>query len=147
VIWALVVVVALVPFVLIEGPGSRWLGDLGVLDRDERFTELYFPDRRALPTTTVAGAPLAFEIAVRNVEGATTSYRWRATVSTGGRDVGLADGRVRLDDGEVRRIPVVGPTPEPPGLAVVRISLVTREESIDFPVEIVAVEGVAPTPG
>ena len=146
-IWALVVVVALIPFVLIEGPGSQWLRNLGVLDRDERFTELYFPDRRALPDATTVGSPITFDVAVRNVEGEATSYRWRAVVSAGGRDVDLAEGRVRLDDGEVRRIPVVGPAPEPPGLAVVRVTLVARDESIDFPVEIVAVAGVPPPAG
>jgi len=147
VIWALVVVVALVPFVLIEGPGAGWLRDLGVLDRDEQFTELYFADRRALPTTAVTGAPLAFDVVVHNVEGEATDYRWKAVVSAGGRNVDLARGRVRLDDGEARRILVVGSTPEAPGPALVRVTLVAREEAIDFPVEIVAVAGVAPPPG
>jgi hypothetical protein len=147
VIWALVVVLALVPFVIIEGPGAGWLRDIGWLDRDQRFTELSFPDRRALPTTATVGSPIAFDIEVHNVEGEATSYRWKAVVSAGGRDVDLARGRVRLDDGEARRIPVAGPTPEPPGLAVVRVTLVAREEAIDFPVEIVPVAGISPPAG
>ena len=135
-IWALIVVLALVPFVFIEGPGAGWLRDLGLVDRDERFTELYFPDRRALPTTSSVGAPIAFEIALHNLEGEATSYRWKAVVTTDGRDVDLARGRVRLDDGEVRRIPVSGATPGPPGLAVVQVALVGRDEAIDFRVEV-----------
>ena len=107
-IWTVLVVLVLVPFLVIEGPAAGWLRDLGVLDRDEQFTELFFPDRRALPTTATVGSPVAFDISVRNVEGAATSYRWRAVVSAGGRDVELAHGGARLANGEVRRIHVVG---------------------------------------
>jgi len=65
-IWALLVVLVLVPFLLIEGPAGGWLRDLGVLDRDERFTELSFPDRRSLPPTAVIGSPITFDIALHN---------------------------------------------------------------------------------
>ncbi len=134
----------LVPFVIIGGPGAGWLRDLGVLDRDEQFTELYFPDRGALPTTAAVGSPIAFDIAVHNVEGEAVAYRWRAVISAPGNDVVLARGRFRLENGEVRRIPVVGEAPESLGPAVVRVSLVAREESIDFPITIVAVAADAP---
>jgi len=123
------------------------LRDLGLLDRDERFTELSFPDRRSLPTTAAIGSPMTFDISVHNLEGEATSYRWKAVVSLSGRDMDLAQGGVRLDDGEVRRISVVGSTPEPPGPAVVRVKLVARQESIDFAVTILPVAVVAPPPG
>ena len=71
-----------------RGPAAGWLRDLGLLDRDEQFTELYFPDRRALPTTATVGSPIAFDVAVRNREGEATSYRWKAVVTVGGRDAG-----------------------------------------------------------
>ncbi len=140
---------ALVPFVLIEGPGAGWLRDLGVLDRDEQFTELSFPDRTALPASVVVGAPIAFDVEVRNREGGTTSYRWKAVVSstttTGAAStVELAHGRVRLDDGDARRIPVEGTAPAPAGSAVVRVTLVGRDEAVDFRVAIVALAEGAP---
>ena len=144
--------VALVPFVLIEGPGASWLRDLGVLDRDEHFTELSFPERTALPTSVVVGAPIAFDVEIRNREGETTSYGWKARVTSttagGGSTVELAHGRVRLDDGEARRISVDGPAPPPPGAAVVRVTLVGRDEAVDFRVAIVALaEGAPPASG
>jgi hypothetical protein len=147
VIWTLLVVVALVPFILLEGPAAGWLRDLGLLDRDERFTELFFPDHRKLPDTATIGSPLGFDISVHNVEGEATSYQWKAVVSASGRDVDLAQGSLRLDDGEVRRISVVGSTPEPPGPAVVRVKLVARKESIDFPITVLPGAVVAPPPG
>ncbi len=140
-------ILVLVPFLVIEGPGAGWLRDLGVLDRDEQFTELFFPDRRALPTEVAVGAPVAFDISVHNLEGKATSYRWRAVVSAGGRDVDLAQGSLRLENGEARRIHVVGAAPAPAGPAVVRVELVARKEAIDFPITIVAVAGPAPAPG
>jgi hypothetical protein len=147
-VWALLVVLALVPFVVIEGPAAGWLRDLGLLDRDERFTELFFPDRRALPATATVGSPITFDVAVRNREGEATSYRWKAVVSSGGRDSDLARGHVRMNNGEVRRIHVAGTAPEPPGPAVVRVTLVARRESIDFRTTIVPVaSGATPSSG
>ena len=144
-IWALLVVLVLVPFLFIEGPAAGWLRDLGLLDRDEQFTELYFPDRAALPTTAAVGSPITFDVEVHNVEGEAMSYRWKAVVSTSGNDVLLDRGRIRLDNGEARRIPVVGQAPESLGPAIIRVTLVAREESIDFPLTIVAVAGDAPS--
>lgn len=138
----------LVPFLVITGPAGGWLRDLGVLDRDERFSELYFPDRRSLPATAVVGAPVTFDIAVHNREGEATSYRWKAVVSSDGGDVDLAQGRVRLADGDLRRIHVVGTVPPPPGPAVVRVTLVARPEAIDFGTTVVPpAEGAPPTSG
>ena len=143
----------MVPFVLIEGPAAGWLRDLGLLHREEQFTELSFPDRAALPVAVAVGSPISFDIALRNREGDATSYRWKTVVTTMTTDahestVELARGHVRLDRGEVRRIPVVGIAPEPPGPAVVRVSLVARDEAIDFRVAIVAVaDGSPPSSG
>jgi hypothetical protein len=141
------VVLVLVPFLLVEGPTGGWLRDLGVLDRDERFTELFFPDRRSLPPQTAVGSPLAFDIALHNREGRATSYRWKAEVSSAGTEVELARGDVRLEDGDVRRIHVVGTTPPPVGPAVVRVTLVARPEAIDFRTAVVAPGAVPAAPG
>jgi uncharacterized protein YfaS (alpha-2-macroglobulin family) len=135
----------LVPFLFIEGPAAGWLRDLGLLDRDEQFTELSFRDRAALPKTAAAGSAITFDIEVHNVEGEAVSYRWQAVVSGPADDVVLDRGRIRLDNGEARRIPVVGQAPASLGPATVRVTLVAREESIDFPVTIVAVAGDAAT--
>jgi hypothetical protein len=146
-VWALLVVLALVPFVLIGGPASSWLDDLGLVDREERFTELSFPERAALPTSVDVGSPIAFDFALRNREGTSTVYRWRAVVegrAADGSDVVLARGRVRLDDGETRRQPVAAPAPGPAGPAVVWVTLVAREEAIDFRLAIVAVDDGTP---
>ena len=138
--------IVLVPFILIEGPAAGWLRDLGLLGREERFTELYFPDRSALPSTATIGAPLAFDFSLHNREGDTTTYRWKVSVTVSGTGVELAHGHARLDDGEVRRISVVGSTPEPAGAAVVRVTLVAREESIDFPISVAPVADAAAPP-
>jgi len=139
-------VLALLPFVVIDGPAAGWLRGIGLLDRDEQFTELFFPDRQALPTTVTVGSPISFNFSLHNREGETVAYRWKAVVVAGGTDVDLARGRSRLDDGEVLRIPVVGPAPDPVGPAIVRVTLVGRDEAIDFRVTIVALADVAPAP-
>lgn len=136
----------LAPFVILDGPVSGWLRDLGVLDRDEQFTELYFPDRRALPVTVAAGAPISFDFALHNLEGEATSYRWKAVVSAGGSAADLGRDDVRLESGEVRRIHVTGGAPASLGRAVVRVELVARTEAIDFPVTVVAVANRAAPP-
>jgi hypothetical protein len=136
----------LAPFVILEGPVSGWLRDLGVLDRDEQFTELYFPDRRALPVTVAPGAPIAFDFALHNVEGEATSYRWKASVSSGAGATELGHGAVRLGNGEARRIHVSGGAPTALGRAFVRVQLVARTEAIYFPVTVVAVGGGAAPP-
>jgi hypothetical protein len=142
-------VIALAPFVLIDGPAVGWLRDLGLLDRDGQFTELSFPDRVALPTSVTVGSPISFDIALHNREGEATNYRWKAVVTsratgTAESTVELARGRVRLDSSEDRRILVVGIAPEPPGPATVRVSLAARNQAIDFRVAIVAVADGAP---
>jgi hypothetical protein len=147
-IWGLLVLLVLAPFVILEGPVSGWLRDLGVLDRDEQFTELYFPDRRALPVTVAAGAPISFDFAVHNVEGEATSYRWKASVSSGASAAELGHGAIRLGNGDARRIHVSGGAPAAFGRAVVRVQLVARTEAIDFPVTVVALaDGAASPPG
>jgi len=145
-IWALLVVLVLLPFLVIQGPAGGSLRDLGVLDRDERFTELSFPDRRSLPRISVIGSPITFDIALHNREGRATSYRWKAVVSRDGGDVDLAQGDVRLEDGDLRRIHVVGTAPPPPGPAVIRVTLVARPEAIDFRTAIVAAAVAVPPP-
>jgi hypothetical protein len=141
-------VLVLAPFVILEGPLSGWLRDLGVLDRDEQFTELYFPDRRALPVTVAAGAPISFDFALHNVQGEATDYRWKAVVSAGGSAADLGRGAIRMENGEVRRIHVAGGAPTALGRAVVRVELVARTEAIDFPVTVVSVaDGAAPPTG
>jgi hypothetical protein len=136
VVWALLVVVALVPFVLIQGPGAGLLRDLGLVERRERFTELAFPDHLALPTTGSVGAPIQFDFSLRNREGRAITYRWRAVVSSPGHDEPLANGRIRLDDGARRSTHVAGAIAGPAGAAVVRVELVARDESIDFPLAV-----------
>ncbi len=142
--WALLVVLALLPFVVMGAAGG-WLRDLGVVDRDERFTELSFPDRAALPTSAAVGSQIPFEIMIRNREGEATQYRWTVVATTGGPDAARsgaapARGRVGLENGEARRIPLVVAAPAAAGPGIVRVSLVGRDEAIDFRLSIVSLE-------
>lgn len=141
-VWLTLLVLALVPFLLIEGHAANVLRRFGLTDRDEAFTELYFPDHVALPTTLSAGQPFAFDFSIRNREGAPRDYSWqvvvRADASTrsAGQPTVIADGAVRLADGEVRVVHNEHADGLPAGPAVVAVVLVGRTETIQFPVAV-----------
>ena len=148
-VWAVLLVLALVPFVIIEGPGARLLGDLGLTDQDESFTELYFPAPSQLPGELTQGAPLEFDFSIRNDEGTPITYRWQVRLAADGADVDdpnstlLDSGELRLDDGESGGVRVERVTPEALGPTTVGVVLVGRDEAIHFPVLVVADEAVA----
>lgn len=140
---AVLLVLALLPFALIEGPGAGILNRLGWTDGDESFTELYFPDHLALPRTIEPGAPLAFDFSVRNVEGTTETYTWRVLVGSEpvgpGADstaIAVADGETRLGHGEVAVVHIERSAPVSLGRLTVSVVLVDRDEAIHFPVTI-----------
>lgn len=143
-VWAALLLAALVPVVIIEGPGAALLREFGLTDRDEAFTELYFPDLSQLPDRLSPGAPLVFDFSIRNNEGTATDYTWEArlrAVGSGFDDSSgtlLDSGELRLDDGAIGGVRVERVTPVTVGPAVVAVVLVGRDEAIRFPVEIIA---------
>ncbi len=137
IVWATLLALALMPFVFIEGPGAGLLRSLGLIDRNESFSELYFPGRTVRPVTAVAGAPLTFDFSVRNREGAPTTYRWQVRLGpVGSETAGLAHGLIRLGDREARTVHVDALAPGPPGPTTVSVVLVGRSEAIHFPLTI-----------
>ncbi|MBM3272301.1 hypothetical protein FJY94_03450 [Candidatus Kaiserbacteria bacterium] len=72
----------------------------------ESFTELYLDDHVRLMEQVAQGAPLSFSFTIRNLEGATTSYRYRVFVeSRMGVRQSIAEDLVTLADGESATIP------------------------------------------
>jgi len=143
-VWAALLVAVLVPILIIEGPGARLLREFGLTDRDEAFTELYFPDLSQLPDQLSPGAPLEFDFSIRNNEGTATNYKWEARLGAVGSSFVdssgtlLDSGELRLDDGAIGGVHVENVTPVTVGCAVVGVVLVGRDEAIRFPVEIVS---------
>lgn len=136
-------VVVLVVLTVIDGPARSVLERLGWTDRDDSFTELYFPDHLALPDSVVPGAPVAFDFSIRNLEGSTSTYTWQVVIgdepaAAGGDPAAsvILQGEQELLDGDavvvrVERVPDV-----PVGSWVVSVVLVGRAESIHFPISV-----------
>lgn len=138
--WLAVLALAVLVLFAIDGPAQHALRSAGWVDRDERFTELYFPDHLALPDQVTGGEPLAFQFSVRNREGATRTYDWQVLIGlpeAPGSIGAIASGELRLVDDEVRIVDVdVDPAADLPGGGdvVVTVVLVGRPEAIHFPV-------------
>lgn len=140
--WLAALVVAVLLVAMIDGPAGRALERWGWLDRDERFTELSFPDHLALPERLAAGDALSFDFSVRNREGRTAAYRWVVLV---GASVAVdparavASGDLRLDDDEVRVVHVELDDvlhKEAVVSRYVTVALDGRDERIHFRVEV-----------
>lgn len=142
-IGAAVMMLVLLPFVLVEGPGAGILNRLGWTDRDPSFTELYFPDHLALPNVIAHDAPLEFDFSIRNREGTSTTYSWRVILgpeptSAGGEvaSATVAQGEERLGNDEAAVVRVERLVRFSSESAVVSVVLVGRDEAIHFPITI-----------
>lgn len=138
--WLVLLVVALVPLALIDGPAHRTLERWGWVDSDQRFTELYFPDHLALPRTATVGTPLAFDFSVHNLERSTTTYSWQVLLDPANGDETarrvVAAGELTLVADEVGVVHVEPVVDVPVGRALVAVALVGRTEAIHFPVDV-----------
>ena len=139
-VWLGVLALVLLPLAAIDGPGRSVLERWGWVDRDERYTELYFPDHLALPDRARRGEPFGFDFSVRNREGVPTTYAWQVLIGPPGAATAnamvVASGELGLADDEVR---VVHVEPDPEFVdddAVVTVALVGRRETIHFPLAI-----------
>ena len=147
--WAAILVLAFVPFALIEGPGAGVLNDLGLTGPGESFTELYFTDHLALPKMVPEGSPLVFDFSVRNREGGSQTYAWQVVVGPEPPGSGTADvlavdqGEFRLADDEVGVVHIDRTTWYPAGPAVVGVVLVGRAETIHFPLTFAPADSTA----
>lgn len=148
-VWVALLALVLVPFVIIEGPGAGLLGRLGLTDRDEPFTELYFPDPTQLPRELAPGDPLVFDFSIRNDEGAPTTYRWEVRLGSNESEFDdssstLSDsGELRLDDGESGGVHLEVVAPAAVGPTVVGVVLLDRTEEIHFPLVVEAADSTA----
>jgi hypothetical protein len=146
VLWIALLLLALVPFVVIDGPGAAVLTRLGLVDDDEPFTELFLVDRAQLPDELAAGAPIIFDFAIRNNEGEATTYEWQVRFESPGsapdgqtstavasRTI-LDSGELRLDDHEESSVHVEAVAPDAVGPATIRVVLAGRDEAIQVPV-------------
>jgi len=81
-------------FVVYQG-----LVSLNLIPQPERYTELYFENASALPSSTVAGQPISFSFVIHNVEYATTTYPYEAYFQDAeGNTTVLAENTVVLPD-------------------------------------------------
>jgi hypothetical protein len=147
--WLAVLAVVLLPLAIIDGPARSALERWGWVDRDQQFTELYFPDHLALPDRALAGEPLRFEFSVRNREGASRTYRWEVVIGRSGTPAtggAIAAGELQVGHDEVRVVAVEPIIDLPPGDAVVTVALVGRREAIHFPVVVDTHDGATPPP-
>jgi len=81
---------------------TRQLDGWGLLPRHERLTELYLPDAESLAHTYTAGSPHDVRFEIRNLEGATQTYRYTVTVrqENGKGTTKIDNGSVTLRNGE-----------------------------------------------
>jgi hypothetical protein len=142
VLWVALLVLALVPFAIIDGPGADVLSRLGLVDEDETFTELFLSDRAQDPGELTPGGPIAFDFGIHNHEGEPTSYEWQvlfesaSSASDGPASTVLDRGELRLDDDEEMGVHVEAVAPDSVGPSTVSVVLVGRGESIHFPVAV-----------
>ena len=80
---------------------------LKLVPESERFTELYFTNPAAIPTSTLVGQTMSFAFTIQNLEGVTTTYPYTSYFEdpTGGT-ISLAHGIVTLADNASTSIPV-----------------------------------------
>jgi hypothetical protein len=80
---------------------------LKLLPQPEHFTELYFTDPRAIPTSTIQGEPIAFSFSIGNQEGATMTYPYDVYFKyPDGRTIDLVNGATSVAAGATVMIPV-----------------------------------------
>jgi hypothetical protein len=142
VLWVVLLLLALVPFVIIDGPGADVLARLGLVDDDEQFTELFLSDRAQGAGDLAPGGPLTFDFGLRNREGEPTTYEWQVLYESPGSASAvppstiLDQGELRLDDDEQTSVHVDAVAPDAVGSGTVTVVLVGRDEAIRFPVTI-----------
>jgi hypothetical protein len=128
----LLLAIALVALLIIQGPASSLLRQWGLLARPDSYTELSFPNRAQLPVVTTAGQQVVFQFTIHNNEHRTVTYRWAATVVVGGNTAPLDQGTVRLRQGALSTVdargvvPVLGPT------VMIKVALPAQGQWIDF---------------
>ncbi len=110
------------------------LYSLKVIPVPERFTELYFTNPAAIPTSTISGKPVSFSFTVVNHEGVTTTYSYVSYfINPSAQKTILASGTVSLSEGAAAIIPVsyaLTAAPVTGEIVVVLPSL--NNQSIDF---------------
>jgi hypothetical protein len=83
------------------------LNSLNLIPLPERFTELYFTNSTAIPTSTTPGRSVTFAFTVVNHQGVTTTYPYTSYFTDpSARRTILASGSVSLADGASITIPV-----------------------------------------
>ena len=84
------------------------MNTLKLVPEPERFTELYFTNPAAIPTSTIAGQPMSFAFTIQNLQGVTTTYPYTAYFKNpAGQTIPLARGIVSLADNASTSIPVL----------------------------------------
>jgi hypothetical protein len=110
------------------------LYSLDLIPIPERYTELYFTNPAAIPTSITAGKPATFSFTVVNHEGVTTTYPYSSYfVDPSAERIILASGTISLADGASATIPVSYKFAAAPVTGEVVVDLPSlNDQSIDF---------------
>ena len=82
---------------LFRGAVYNGLDALKLIPTPERFTELYFTDPGAIPSSVTSGKPISFTFTIANQEGVTTTYPYSSYfMDTNGHQTLLASGTVTI---------------------------------------------------
>lgn len=135
----LAVVLAVLPFAVIQSPAASLLRRAGVLARPDSFTELYFPDPALLPTRPLPA--ITFTFAIHNLQQRPMTYTWTADATVTGGTTSLGRGAAPVAPGATATISVSAPLPAwnahlvgpfLPAPTRVRVTLQHPAQSIDF---------------
>jgi hypothetical protein len=111
---------------------SEALNRADLIPKPEPFTELYFNDVTALPTTTVADAPLTFSFTINNKEGSSTAYPYSVYfIGNDGAQTIFASDTVSLSSGASTTIMIAHWLPADASGSVV-VDLSSLDQTIDF---------------
>jgi hypothetical protein len=112
---------------------SSQLSALDLIPKPEHFTELYFENSTALPTSTIAGKPISFAFTIRNQEGTSTVYPYVVYIEypTGERVV-LASSSVTLNNDASTTIPITHIFKSSGEQCNVFVDLTAIDQKIDF---------------
>jgi hypothetical protein len=86
---------------------SEALSNAKLIRTPAQYTELYFDNAASLPTSTLAGRPIAFSFTIHNVEGAPTVYPYVVYFAyPNGTQLVLAQGTISLPSDASTTVPV-----------------------------------------
>ncbi len=132
---AALLVVASVGASLVKGKAVVEAWNQATTRESERYTSLSFLDTGHLPTYAVAGTAQHLTFRLTNHLAATTTYQYRASLSTGSTATLLKEGVLTLNDGQSSDQTLQFMLPRPDTSGKITVQLTDRPEFITFEVK------------